>query len=209
MVVPIRLRPQNFWRKRGKVVYHSYHLRIPYAKRKQGWLGVAKIFTVTHVEGHDQTPHGLSDLAWEAGHKSRQNQKSEVTNFKRLPSQGKGNSGHIQRASVQQYAHQISEFVSLIPRRCNKSGTIHKMVKFAFDSVILAESQPIGGHTEYLVLCGLGVPSLRSLWGVVWNRQLYILRTCCKSCIFLSIFFYSYTFLLQKKNDTTLPQTKK
>ena len=33
------------------------------------------------------------------------------------------------------------------------------------------------------MLCGLGVPSLTSLWGAVRNRQLFILRTYCKSCI--------------------------
>ena len=49
--------------------------------------------------------------------------------------------------------------------------------------VKLTESQLIGGHTEYYVHCGLNVPSLRSLWGAVRNRQLYILRMYCKSCI--------------------------
>ena len=34
--VPIRLRPQKFCGKGGKVVYHPYHLRILHPKRKQG-----------------------------------------------------------------------------------------------------------------------------------------------------------------------------
>ena len=57
--------------------------------------------------------------------------------------------------------------------------------------LVLAESQLIGGHTEYLVLCGLDVPSLRLLWGAIWNRQLYILCRYYKSCILFkfSIFF--------------------
>ena len=33
--------------------------------------------------------------------------------------------------------------------------------------VKLAESHVIGCHPGYLVLCGLGVPPLRSLWGAV------------------------------------------
>ena len=49
-------------------------------------------------------------------------------------------------------------------------------------------SQLIGDHTEYLLLCGLGVPSVRSLWGAVRNPQLYILRTYCKSCISFNFF---------------------
>ena len=53
-------------------------------------MRVAKTFTLTHVEGQDSTPHGLWDLAWEAGHKNRQNEKSEVTHFNRLSRQGKG-----------------------------------------------------------------------------------------------------------------------
>ena len=55
----IRLRPQKFSGKGGKVVYHPYHLRIPHPKRSQGWLGVARTFTLTHVEGQHPTPYGL------------------------------------------------------------------------------------------------------------------------------------------------------
>ena len=29
---------------------------------------------------------------------------------------------------------------------------------------MLAKCQRVGGHAEYYALCGLGVPSLRSLW---------------------------------------------
>ena len=50
------------------------------------------------------------------------------------------------------------------------------------NSVILAVSELIGGHTEYVVHAALGVPSLRSLWGAVRNRQLYILLMYSKSC---------------------------
>ena len=66
---------------------------------------------------------------------------------------------------------------------------------------MLAESQLIGGHTEYYVLCGLGVPLLRSLWGAVWNRQLYILRMYCKGCISFkfSIFLIIYTTYRKKE----------
>ena len=55
--------------------------------------------------------------------------------------------------------------------------------------------------------CGLSVPSLR--WGAVRNRQLYILRMYCKSCISFnfSFFFYNLHALPQKKkNHTHLPQ---
>ena len=54
---------------------------------------------------------------------------------------------------------------------------------------------------KYYVLCGLGVPSLRSLWGAVRNRQLYILRMYCKGCISFnfSIFFIIYTTYRKKK----------
>ena len=49
--------------------------------------------------------------------------------------------------------------------------------------------------------CGLGVPSLRSLWGAVRNRQLYILLMYCKSCISFnfSIVFYNLHGLPPKK----------
>ena len=67
---------------------------------------------------------------------------------------------------------------------------------------MLAESQLIGGHAEYYVLCGPGVPSLRSLWGAIRNRQLYILRMYCKGCISFnfSIFFKVYMTYRTKKN---------
>ena len=52
-----------------------------------------------------------------------------------------------------------------------------------------------------LVLGGLSIPSLRSLWGAVRNWQLYILRTCCKSCFFFPTFQFSFSLhdLPQKK----------
>ena len=54
---------------------------------------------------------------------------------------------------------------------------------------------------EYYVLCGPGVPSLRSLWGAIRNRQLYMLRMYCKGCISFnfSIFFIIYTTYRKKK----------
>ena len=61
---------------------------------------------------------------------------------------------------------------------------------------------PICCHTEYLVFCGLGVPSLRLLWGAVRNRQWYILCAYCKSCIFFSnirICFTNYMTCRGKK----------
>ena len=69
------------------------------------------------------------------------------------------------------------------------------------ETILLAESQLIGGHAEYYALFGLGVPSLRSLWGAVRNRQLYILRMYCKNCISFnfSIFSYNLHDLPQKK----------
>ena len=75
---------------------------------------------------------------------------------------------------------------------------------------MLANSQLIGGHTEYNVLCGLGVPSLRSLWGAVRNR-LYILRTYCKSCIsfnFQFFFIINTTYRQKRKKYTHSPQKK-
>ena len=59
------------------------------------------------------------------------------------------------------------------------------------------------------MLCGLGVPSLRSLWGAVRNRQLYILRMYCKSCISFNFkfFFLIYTTCREKK-ITHLPPKK-
>ena len=76
---------------------------------------------------------------------------------------------------------------------------------------MLAESQLIGGHAEYYVLCGLGVPSLRSLWGAVRNRQLYILRMYCKGWISFnfSIFFIIYPTYSKKKKLHDLPQKLK
>ena len=66
---------------------------------------------------------------------------------------------------------------------------------------MLAESQLIGGRTEYYVLCGPGVPSLRLLWGAIRNRQLYILHIYCKGWISFnfSIFFIIYTIYRKKK----------
>ena len=51
------------------------------------------------------------------------------------------------------------------------------------------------------MLCGLGVPSLRSLWGAVRNRRLYILRMYCRGCISFnfSVFFIIYTTYRNKK----------
>ena len=51
------------------------------------------------------------------------------------------------------------------------------------------------------MLCGLGVPSLRSLWGAVRNQQLYILRMYCKGSISFnfSIFFMIHTTYSKKK----------
>ena len=61
------------------------------------------------------------------------------------------------------------------------------------------------------MLCGLGVPSLRSLWGAVRNRQLYILRMYCKGWISFnfSIFFIIYTTYSKKKKITRLTAKKK
>ena len=61
------------------------------------------------------------------------------------------------------------------------------------------------------MLCGLGVPSLRSLWGAVRNRQLYILRMYCKGWISFnfSIFFIIYTTYSKKKKLHDLPQKLK
>ena len=61
------------------------------------------------------------------------------------------------------------------------------------------------------MLCGLGVPSLRSLWGAVQNRQLYILRMYCKGWISFnfSIFFIIYTTYSKKKKLHDLQQKKK
>ena len=63
-------------------------------------------------------------------------------------------------------------------------------------------------RTERYALCGLGVPSLRSLWGAVRNGQLYILRMYCKSCIYFNFsnFFCDSHDLPQTKNYTHLPQ---
>ena len=60
------------------------------------------------------------------------------------------------------------------------------------------------------MLCGLGVPSLRSLWGAVRNQQLYILRMYCKGWISFnfSIFFIIYTSYSKKKLHD-LPQKLK
>ena len=75
----------------------------------------------------------------------------------------------------------------------------------------MAESQLIGGHAEYYVFCGLGVPSLRSLWGDLRNGQLYILRIYCKGCISLnfSIFSIIYTTYRKKKLHSLTAKIKK
>ena len=61
------------------------------------------------------------------------------------------------------------------------------------------------------MLCGPGVPSLRSLWGAIRNRQLYILRMYCKGWISFnfSIFFIIYTTYSKKKKLHDLPQKLK
>ena len=61
------------------------------------------------------------------------------------------------------------------------------------------------------MLCGLGVPLLRSLWGAVRNRQLYILRMYYKGWISFnfSIFFIIYTTYSKKKKLHDLPQKLK
>ena len=59
--------------------------------------------------------------------------------------------------------------------------------------------------------CGLGILSLRLLWGAVRNWQLYILRMYCKGCISFnfSFFLIIYTTYCKKKNNyTSLPQKK-
>ena len=62
---------------------------------------------------------------------------------------------------------------------------------------------------EYYVLCGLGVPSLRSLSGAVQNRQLYILRMYCKSCISFNFqFFHNLHDLPQKKFQAVTAKKK-
>ena len=62
------------------------------------------------------------------------------------------------------------------------------------------------------MLCGLGVPSLRLLWGAVQNRQLYIVRMYCKTFIFFpsifQFFFNDLHDLPPKKNYMHLPQKK-
>ena len=61
------------------------------------------------------------------------------------------------------------------------------------------------------MLCGLRVPSLRSLWGAVRNRRLYILRMYCKGCISFnfSIFFIIYTTYRKKKITRLTAKMKK
>ena len=56
---------------------------------------------------------------------------------------------------------------------------------------------------------GPGVPSLRSLWGAIRNRQLYILCMYCKGCVSFNfpIFFIIYTTYRKKK--ITRPYRKK
>ena len=69
--------------------------------------------------------------------------------------------------------------------------------------MMLAKSQLFGGHKEYLVLCGFGIPSLRLLWGAVRNRQ-------CKSCIsppsIFQFFFYNLHVSPQEHKYTSLPK---
>ena len=49
--------------------------------------------------------------------------------------------------------------------------------------LVLAESQLIGGHTSYFVLCGLGVSTLGSPWAAARNQRWYIFCAHCKSGI--------------------------
>ena len=75
---------------------------------------------------------------------------------------------------------------------------------------MLAESQLIGGHTEYYVLCEPGVPSLRSLWGAIRNRQLYILHMYCKGCIsFKFSIFFEIIYTTYEKNTRPYRKNKK
>ena len=56
------------------------------------------------------------------------------------------------------------------------------------------------------MLYGLGVPSLWSIWGAIRNRQSFIVRMCCKSCVSLnfSIFFHYLHVPLQNNKITRI-----
>ena len=58
------------------------------------------------------------------------------------------------------------------------------------------------------MLGGLGVPSLRSLWGAVRNQQLYILRMYCKGCISFNFSFFFKICTTYRKRKITLPYRK-
>ena len=59
------------------------------------------------------------------------------------------------------------------------------------------------------MLCGLGVPSLRSLWGAVRNHQLYILRMYCKGCISFNFSIFFIIYMTYHKKKLTRPYRKK
>ena len=59
------------------------------------------------------------------------------------------------------------------------------------------------------MLCGLSVPSSRSLWGAVRNRQLYILRMYCSCISFNFSFFFSNLHDLPQKKIARIYRKKK
>ena len=58
------------------------------------------------------------------------------------------------------------------------------------------------------MLCGLGVPLLRSLWGAVRNRQLYTLLMCWKICISFNFQFSFIIYTTYRKKITRIYCTK-
>ena len=56
--------------------------------------------------------------------------------------------------------------------------------------------------------CGL-VPLLRSLWGAVRNRKLFILRVYCKSCISFNFSIFSLIYMIYRQKNITRIYRKK
>ena len=79
-------------------------------------------------------------------------------------------------------------FFELLMQKISKSNLDPRLgliIAVAFFSLALAlprhiviqtELQLMGDHIEYFVPFGLGIPSLRLLWGALQNRQLYTLQ---------------------------------
>ena len=122
--VPIRLRPQKFCGKGGKVVDHPYHLRIPHPKKETRVVGGRQDLHSDTRRGAG--PNSTRALRPSMGSRAQKQAKPKITGYPlqhTLPPRQRGFEGfHVgtsEGKSVKHYANRISESVSLIPCHCH------------------------------------------------------------------------------------------